>query len=79
MKFVPAIIITLFIGLLASCGDNVDCPDINMIGGNPNCPEDTAWACGCDDSTYINKCKANNRGIRVVFNGKCEDKPAEEE
>ncbi|MGB0432580.1 MAG: hypothetical protein ACPGLV_19035 [Bacteroidia bacterium] len=79
MRLASILLIALFVGLLASCGNKQDCPDITLVGGNPNCPEDTSWVCGCDDSTYINECVATNRGMYVTFKGKCEDKPAEEE
>ncbi len=79
MKFAPFLIISFFVVLISSCGSKQDCPDLTLIGGNPNCPEDTSWVCGCDDSTYINECRANNRGAYVVFKGKCEDKPADGE
>lgn len=56
--------------VLFSCNKKENCPDITLIG-QPNCPEDTTWVCGCDKVSYINECVANNNGMYVVSQGKC--------
>lgn len=53
-------------------GNERDCPDRTLFNSN-RCPEDTVWVCGCDDSTYVNECRAEKNGAWVQSVGKCPD------
>ncbi|MBI3142566.1 MAG: hypothetical protein HYZ16_07050 [Bacteroidetes bacterium] len=68
-----AIVLALVLAALiqaAACNKTQDCPDLTIMG-QPNCPEDTSWVCGCNDSTYVNECVARSQGMWVKSTGRC--------
>ncbi|MCB0739305.1 MAG: Kazal-type serine protease inhibitor family protein [Bacteroidetes bacterium] len=73
MKRVWSILpVAIFFLALTACGEGTrDCPDRTLYS-DVNCPKDTSWVCGCDDSTYLNECTANKKGRWVQYEGKCQ-------